>query len=306
MKKFNKILIGLLLVLFAGSTSYSFDFGDVLKGLDPPVKQTNKKNGAKSSNTSGGILGEVFGAIRAFEPIGYKEERLIGGSLATEIFSRFGGPYRNADLERYVALVGNTLVGVTERADRPFHFAILNTNDPNAFAAPGGYIFISKGLIRKLRNEAELAGVLGHEIAHVTKRHALKMIETSKQNQLLKKGVSQISEAVLGDNPEFLDGIMKGLTDAMFTTGLPKNDEYDADKTGLKFAHEAGYYPAGLRDFLKVLGDGSAILSKTHPSSKKRVKKLTKLLNNKNNDFREAALAPTLTRRFQEKTKGQL
>ncbi len=304
MKKTSKILIGLLLVLFAGSTSYSFDFGDVLKGLEPPKKDSKKTD--KSSSGDNNIFRDVLGAIQAFEPIGYKEERVIGGSLATEIFNRFGGSYRNPSLEKYIALVGNTLVGVTERADRPFHFAILNSNDPNAFAAPGGYVFVSVGLLRQLRNEAELAGVLGHEIAHITRRHALIMIETDKQNQVYKKGVSKISESLLGDNPEFLDWIMIGLTDAMFTTGLPSKDEYDADRTGMRFAHESGYYPAGLRDFLKVLGNRSAILSKTHPSSQKRIKKLTKQLNSKKNDFREAALAPSLTRRFQDKTKGQL
>ena len=216
MQKTGKILIGLLLVLFTVSTSYSFNLGDALKGLEQPSGDS-KKSG-KSSGLS--IFGEVLGALRAFEPIGYKEERVIGGSLAIEIFSRFGGPYRNAALERYVALVGNTVVGVTERADLPFHFAILNSDDPNAFAAPGGYVFISVGLLRKMRSEAELAGVLGHEIAHITNRHALKMIETDQQNQVLKRGVSQVTESLLGDSPEFLDGIMKGLTNAMSIAAL--------------------------------------------------------------------------------------
>ena len=303
MHKTGKIFIGLLLVLFAVSTAHSFNLGDALKSLEQP-KGDSKKSSQKDGGRS--IFGEVLGALQAFEPIGYKEERVIGGSLATEIFSRFGGPYRNASLERYVALVGNAVVGVTERADLPFHFAILNSDDPNAFAAPGGYVFISVGLLRKMRSEAELAGVLGHEIAHITNRHALKMIETDQQNQVLKRGVSQVTESLLGDSPEFLDGIMKGLTDAMFTTGLPKKDEYDADRTGMRFAYEAGYYPAGLRDFIKVLGSGSAILSRTHPRAKKRVSKLTKQLNNANYGYKEAALSPSLTRRFQNKTKGQL
>ena len=297
------------MVLFAVSTAYSFDFGDVLKELEPPKKEETKdsaKSGETQPKKKTSIFGEVLGALQAFEPIGYKEERVIGGSLALEIFSRFGGRYNNPDLEKYMALVGNSVVGVTERANLPFHFAILNSSDPNAFAAPGGYIFVSRGLLSKLRNEAELAGVLGHEIAHVTNRHALVMIETDKQNQVLKKGVSQVTESLLGDNPEFLDGLMKGLTNAMFTTGLPKKDEYDADKTGMSFAHQAGYYPAGLRDFLKILGSGSVLLSKTHPSSSRRVSALTSQLKSSNNDYKSAALAPSLTRRFQDNTKGKL
>jgi predicted Zn-dependent protease len=311
MKKYNNFLIGLLIVLFAVSTAYAFDLGDVLKELEPPKKEekknlndNKKKDEAPKKKTN--IFGEVLGALQAFEPIGYKEERVIGGSLATEIFSRFGGRYSDPALEKYIALVGNTMVGVTERAEMPFHFAILNSSDPNAFAAPGGYVFVSVGLLRKLRNEAELAGVLGHEIAHITNRHALKMIETDKQNQVLKKGVSQVTESLLGDNPEFLDGIMSGLTNAMFTTGLPTKDEYDADRTGMDFAHQAGYYPAGLRDFLKVLGDRSAILSKTHPSSSRRISRLTTQLNSSSGDYKSAALAPTLTKRFQDNTKGKL
>ena len=315
MKKSSKIFLGILLALILGSPAYSFDpFGDILKGLEPPPKETSKESATQKDNTQqstskksskGGVLGILQGAgqlIQALQPIGYREERAIGGSLALEVFSRFGGHYHDPRLENYITLVGNAVVSVSDRAEIPYHFAILNTEQPNAFAAPGGYVFVSIGLMRMLKNEAELAGVLGHEIAHITNRHALKTLERSKTLQ----GISNLTTSVMGENPAMFNKIIGEMTETLFTKGLDKEMEYDADLTGTEYAYRAGYYPAGLKDFLKMLGaktsSRSSVFFSTHPSPGARNARLARVMNS----YKEAALAPVLTRRYLTKTKGRL
>lgn len=315
MKKSGKIIIGILLALILCSPSYSFDpFGDILKGLEPPPKepaketpkeQTQQDSTSTKQSKPGGVLGILQGAgqlVQALQPIGYKEEMAIGGSVALEVFSRFGGPYKDPNLENYITLVGNAVARVSDRADIPYYFAIVNSPQPNAFAAPGGYVFVSIGLMRMLKNEAELAGVLGHEVAHITNRHALKTMERSKTLQ----GISNLTTSVMNENPAMFNKIIGDMTETLFTKGLDKEMEYDADLTGTEYAYRAGYYPKGLQDFLKILGSKtsstSSVFFSTHPSPAARNARLEQKMN----IYKEAALAPVLTRRFLMTTKGRL
>ena len=84
--------------------------------------------------------------------------------------------YNNPELQRYIATVGQAVVEVSERPDIDYYFAVLDSSAPNAFATPGGYVFVSVGLLRLLENEAQLAGVLGHEIAHITGRQLIPVL----------------------------------------------------------------------------------------------------------------------------------
>src|SRR5690606_17130438 len=135
------------------------DQPDVISGLGEAF-------GMKQRNID--LMKKGVGVVQALEPIGVEEEITLGEAVALEAFSRFGGEYPNQDWTRYVNLVGQTVAEVSDRPTLPYHFAILNSQEQNAFAAPGGYIFITVGLLKSLKNEAELAGVLAHEVAHVT------------------------------------------------------------------------------------------------------------------------------------------
>ncbi len=101
------------------------------------------------------LLKKGVGVVQALEPIGVEEEITLGEAVALEAFSRFGGEYPNKDWTRYVNLVGQTVAEVSDRPTLPYRFAILNSQEQNAFAAPGGYIFITAGLLKALKNEAE-------------------------------------------------------------------------------------------------------------------------------------------------------
>lgn len=222
------------------------------------------------------LFGKGVKAIQALQPIQYKEEKALGGAIATQVFSRFGGSYNNKSLLQYVNLVGNSVAMFSDRPNIPYHFAILNNPEPNAFAAPGGYVFITTGLLRKIKNEAELAGVLGHEIAHISLKHTLNTLQRSKSIQ----GVSELSLSLMDKNPEMFGNIINDLSSVLFEHGLDQKLEYEADRIGTKYAYQVGYNPQGLKDFLKTLrevgGKENSIFFKTHPSPSNRINKLLK------------------------------
>ncbi len=330
MKKILVTFMAFGITLGLVTASWSINFGDILnETLKPPPKKESapepaaptapatpapaakpeggggligilEGTGAVDKKTSG-ILRGAGALVQSLQPIGWEEERAIGGSLALEVFRNFGGQYKNDKLQRYISLVGLSVAGVSDRADIPYHFAVLNSPTPNAFATPGGYIFVSSGLLKLVRNEAELAGILGHEVAHVAKRHALKTIERSKT----LSGFSQLTTSILDSDPGVLDNIVKEMSSTLFTKGLDKNLEYEADKFGMDYAYRVGYNPGGLRDFMKVLGksqESRSVLLSTHPTPRDRYGKL----NAQSKRYGNVSLAPILSQRYSAETKGNL
>jgi len=330
MKKLFTFLILVALSLVLSQSSHSFDLGGLLDNLakpppqqSPPTKKQAPQQAAPKKQPAqqggGGLIGlgeslGVFnkktsrilqnsvGAVQAFQPIGLKEEKAIGGSLALEVFHRFGGMYKNAALQNYVNLVGKSVAEVSDRPEIDYHFAVLNTDNPNAFATPGGYVFVSVGLLRLLQNEAQLAGVLGHEIAHITKKHALQTLKRSK----VLSGLSGLTMAAMDKDEGLFDQVINQVSEVLFTRGLDKDLEFEADKFGMEYAYRMGYYPAGLRDFVKILGQSSSressIFLSTHPSPASRFQALGRLLPR----YKGAGLYPILARRYQSTVKGQL
>ncbi|QPJ66127.1 MAG: M48 family metalloprotease [Candidatus Nitrohelix vancouverensis] len=219
-------------------------------------------------------------AAQSLQPIGLEEEKSIGGSLAIQVFNRFGPRREDPALQRYVSLVGHAIAEVSDRPDIDYYFAVVDSDTPNAFAAPGGYVFLSTGLLKLAQNEAQLAGVLGHEVAHISEKHALKTMERSKK----LSGFGALSISLLGQDPALFDKVLEQAMEILFTHGLDKELEYEADKVGSEYAARLGYAPSGLNDFLGILekslpGGSSALLS-THPGPADRSAKLISQLAN--------------------------
>lgn len=237
-----------------------------------------------------------LGVVEALQPIGEEEELVLGEAVALEAFSRFGGQYDNPAWTRYINLVGKTIAEVSDRPTLDFHFAILNSQEQNAFAAPGGYIFITSGLMKTLKNEAELAGVLAHEVAHVTKQH---MLETIRRGAILGS-VSEFTLTAMKKNPEMFSSVIDEMSELLFTKGLDKDKEFEADVVGIEYAYRAGYHPQGLRDYLKTLanqeGHAESRFFTTHPSTTLRISKIDALLTN----YSDAQGLPFLTKRFHQ------
>jgi predicted Zn-dependent protease len=238
-------------------------------------------------------------ATQSLKPIGLEEEKAIGGSLAIQVFNRYGGLYDNPELQRYITLVGQSLADVSDRPDLDYHFAVVNSEHPNAFATPGGYVFVSIGLLRVLENEAQLAGVLGHEIAHITHKHALKTLERNKK----VAGFGALTVSMLGQSPDVFDKVIEHAGEIIFTYGLDKNLEYEADKMGAEYTERLGYHSGGLKSFLDILnksqpGQDSVFLS-THPSPADRLSHLT-------NADASGSSKPLFVAEFKQATEGKL
>ena len=182
---------------------------------------------------------------------------------------------KDAALQKYVNQVGRWVANQSERPDLPWKFGVIESNDLNAFAAPGGYVLITKGMYQKLQNEAQLAGVLGHEIAHVVKKHQLKVLQ---KQQLIGYGASKLS-GLFGKKDKLAKKVV-GTGAEISARGLDKEAEFEADRMGVVLATRAGYDAFGLPDVLQTIGqtnnaDSSvALLFKTHPAPDERLAKL--------------------------------
>ncbi len=194
-----------------------------------------------------------------------EEEVRIGRQIAGNLLGAVP-LVRDDALQRYVNLVGNWVAQQSGRNEVTWRFGVLDTEAINAFAAPGGYVFVTKGLYRMLDNEAELAGVLGHEIAHITKKHHLKVLKQSTLIGALGQAASQKAQ----DSDQVVQNLIGNGAEIM-ARGLDKNAEYEADRVGIVFAARAGYDPWGLPGVLQALaglpsGDNrTSLLYKTHP-----------------------------------------
>lgn len=246
------------------------------------------------------LIKKGLGVIQALQPIGEEEEIVLGQAVAVEAFSRFGGEYRNESLTRYVNLVGQTVAEVSDRPELQYHFAILNSREQNAFAAPGGYIFVTIGLMKTLKNEAELAGVLAHEVAHVTQKH---MLETIRRGAILSH-VSEFTLSAMDEDPRMFSNVIDEITDKLFTKGLDQELEFEADVYGVEYTYRAGYNPEGLRDYLVTLkgqeGRARSRFFTTHPSTRVRIGRVIGTLGG----YADAATFPFAKKRFQTRMQA--
>jgi predicted Zn-dependent protease len=205
-----------------------------------------------------------LGSLRALAGFSAEEELAIGRQAAGNILG--AAPLvKDAALQRYVNRVGRWIASQSERPDLPWHFGVIQSDDLNAFAAPGGYVLVTRGLYRGLQTESELAGVLAHEIGHVVRKHHLKLLQGGR---LLDIGGKALSTRV-GENEAIKRIIGNGAE--IFARALDKDAEFEADRIAVILAARAGYDPFGLptvlQDLARVAPNDSRIglLFKTHP-----------------------------------------
>ncbi|HZO01164.1 MAG TPA: M48 family metallopeptidase [Burkholderiales bacterium] len=209
---------------------------------------------------------------KAVKEIDEPEEIAIGKDVASRLVG--AAPLvPNPALQRYVNQVGRWLAAQTERPDLPWQFGVLDHSNVNAFAVPGGTIFITRGLLEKMRSEAELAGVLGHEIVHVLRKHHLKAIQKGAQTALAGDAAS----VALRDRAGPARDKLISLGTELYSRGLDKSDEFEADRLGIVIAARAGYDAYGLPSVLQTLQAMSAqdsavaLMFKTHPAPGERL-----------------------------------
>ena len=180
-------------------------------------------------------------------------------------------------LQRYVNRLGRWISLQSPRPNLPWTFAVLDDAGYNAFAAPGGYVFVTKGLIDQVADESELAGILAHEITHVVSKHHLKALKKSAQTGLLSQLVAQ---QVGNKLPAGLSSQLIGLGRNLYSKGLDQSDELEADRNGVALAARAGFDPYGLVSALQQLRTATpdnplfALTLSTHPAAQVRLDQL--------------------------------
>jgi predicted Zn-dependent protease len=213
---------------------------------------------------------------KATGEIGEKEEIDIGREMAARLLG--AAPLMANDaVQRYVNNVGRWLASQTERADLPWRFGVLQAPQLNAFATPGGHIFITRGLFERMQNEAELAGVLAHEIAHVLRKHHLQAIQKGARMELAGAALSTLARQ--DRNTPSREKLLAAGSE-LFSRGLDKSDELEADRLGVVIAARGGYDAYGLPSVLQTLqamnpeDSGVALMFKTHPAPGERLSAL--------------------------------
>ena len=229
---------------------------------------------------------------QAAKPLEEPQEIELGNGIAANLLG--ASPlFNDNDVQQYINKVGRWLSLQTERPDLPWKFGILESSDVNAFATPGGTIFITRGLLQKLNNESELAGVLAHEIVHVLRKHHLAALQKEARMDLAS---DLVGKAIKGETNPALEKAIKAGTE-VYARGLDKNDEFEADRMGIVIATRAGYDPYGLPAVLQMLDASNAqdsslaLMFKTHPPPRDRLSLLDKIMDNR---F-DAYSAPTQT-----------
>ncbi len=206
---------------------------------------------------------------REFNVFSEEKERSLGRNASYEVNKQFG-LYDNKALQNYVNEVGQRLVAVSDRNDIPYEFHVVDSPILNAFALPGGYIYITRGLLAELENEAQLASVLGHETGHVCARHSVSQLSEELGYTLL----TLASLAAPGTRE------MAPATSALFqsiTLGYSREKESQADAMGLTYMYRAGYDPMQMSAFLAHLGrlaqgpGGYGVYTADHPDIFERI-----------------------------------
>lgn len=215
------------------------------------------------------------------------QEIELGKNSDPDIRWEFGGMYNDSQLNAYVNSIGQKVASVSQRNNIQYHFAVVDTSVLNAFALPGGYVYITRGLLAKIDNEAQLAAVLGHEIAHINARHSVKNIQSALGFQLMMVVVDGLVSG--SERYDKWRGAIRLTSSVAFSTvslGYSRSDEFQADELGTSYATKAGYDPEGmiqLLELLKSLHDREPsaveVFFMSHPKSSDRIVAVNKQIS---------------------------
>lgn len=260
--------------------------------LTSTVKATNQaeKAGAISPLTAESIKKSTSAVSRSIEEFTPEQEYYIGRSVAAVILTKYPS-YPNRPANEYLNLLGQTLAKVSDMPEifSGYRFLVLNSDEINAFATPGGHIFITTGLLRCCRNEDAVAAILAHEIGHIQLKHGMQAIKKARVTEALTT-ITTESVRVLAPNEvsnftETFGGVITDIT-TMIHSGYSRSFEYAADDAAQTILRRVGYDPNGLVAMLMVMGKNlkpgeKAGFAKTHPAPQERIDEILRRMGGK-------------------------
>ncbi|AOX02396.1 hypothetical protein BJP34_25770 [Moorena producens PAL-8-15-08-1] len=240
------LVVGLALGVGLANTSSAFDLCGLLDG-DPGIK------------------------IIQLITMSDQQELELGKCLNQQEVAQELEIYSGREITEYVQDIGQRLIPYSDRPNFSYTFQVVKDNTINAFASVGGFVYVHTGLLKGVENEAELAAVIAHEIAHVTSKHNIE-----KLRQIIKDRNLEVNSEV-----EY-ETIINLLKDIAFSLPRGRQQEYEADRKGLEMLHRAGYAPSGMTGFLQKLTKGNTpAMLRTHPEPAKRLDTLNEIINRK-------------------------
>jgi predicted Zn-dependent protease len=233
----------------------------------------------------GGALGKIkkgadkaADAKKTYDELTFSEaeERQIGEEVSNRLRARFG-VYQDQDVAKYVALVGTVMAQGSTKPGIDWKFIVLDSDGVNAYATPGGFVHVTRGLLGMLKDESELAGVLGHEIAHVTERHT---VDELRKSSITKEATEQAGKGSL--SKEIISRLAGKAFEDIFNGKFSQAQESDSDRIGARLANKAGWAPQGLASALQKIADRNAGQKEpngwfsSHPALKDRISNVGK------------------------------
>jgi predicted Zn-dependent protease len=232
--------------------------------------------------TSYGCGQVIAGAIAAAPAFFISEQQEIAmGQQAAQQVVQKTPIFRDQGVQNYIQQVGTAVAVKSDRPNLQYIYTVLVDPTPNAFALPGGFIFITTSLLKLMANEAQLAGVLAHETGHVAAKHSLQLMRDAAVLQ-------GVEVAALGTNATQTQAIAANVINSLLQNGYGRQKEYEADKLGAIYASRAGYDPNQLPTFLDVLGQATGnspawlTLLQDHPATPDRIAALKSLIQQQN------------------------
>lgn len=218
----------------------------------------------------------------------------LGNQSAPQFTKQYGGDIPSPTIRAYVSDLGKRLAAQSERAGLPWEFHVVNSNVINAFALPGGKVFITRGLLSKLSNEAQLAGVLSHEIGHVTAEHVGQQLSQAILLQGVTIGLGVASSRSDKDWLKAL-GIGTNIGGTVYLLKFGRDQESQADELGVRYMTRLGYNPVGQIQVMEVLQkesvgkSGAPEFLSTHPLPKTRITRLEKHIHEHYPNYKDPA-----------------
>ena len=281
---YRYIFFGIALLCGLGIAIVSCQTVDTITKIGTSI---GTATGVLTQSQAESIQKSATAVARTFQDITPEQEYYVGRTVGAVVLNKYK-PYKNMAAIQYINRLGQTLARASDRPETfgGYHFLILDSGDINAFAAPGGFIFVTRGLLRCTLYEGAVASVLAHEIGHVQLKHGLQAIKKSRVNSALTilgiEGAKTFGGQQLATLTQTFGNSIADISKTLINSGYSRSFEIQADKAAVTILRRVGYDPNALVDMLKVmhqrLKPGGIDFAKTHPSPADRISGIEKII----------------------------